>query len=178
MKKKWKRWRRKNKIEFGLSFLKLNRPWLVFRPALTVKMAIVFSPKLAPGGRIKTKPDLLKRMSYISSIRDDLKQHPSPELLEVMGENPRVAFESNSQETQKRLCLEGVGFAYLARFTVHEEIKRKELLEFPLYEAPKLTIYAAHKKGEPLSFNACSFLREAGLDRRGDATGPEFEASS
>jgi DNA-binding transcriptional LysR family regulator len=157
----------KDKIEFGLSFLKLNRPWLAFEPARSVEMAIVCSPSLVPGGKIKGKSDLLKQLSYISSIRSNPNVHPSPELLEVMGEDPTVAFESSSQETQKRLCLAGVGFAYLARFMVEKEIERKELLEFPLPEAPKLTIYVARKKGVPLSLNARTFLKEAGMDGRG-----------
>lgn len=153
----------KNNLEFGLSFMKLNRQGLIYEPLCDVDMAIVYHPSLSSIKKIRSKSDLLKAMGYISSVREDSKQQVSPELLEVIGENPETAFESNSQETQKRLCLAKVGFAYLARFMVEEEIQSKKLVEFPFPKPPKLTIYLGRKKNAALSFNARSFLQEIGL---------------
>lgn len=153
----------KNELEFGLSFSRLNLPGLVYEAARDLEMVIVYKPGLLPPGKGRATTELLETAGYISSIRRNPRQHPSPELLAVIGRDPRVAFESNSQETQKRLCLAGVGFAYLARFMVEKELADKSLLEFPLKEIPKLTVFVARKKSVPLSFNARSFLAEVKL---------------
>ena len=150
----------KGELEFSLSFKRMNVPGLVYEPLRELEMAIVYKPGLIPPGKAKVLPELMQSVGYISSIRRNQKQHPSPELYEVLGEDPKVVFESNSQETQKRLCLAGVGFAYLARFMVEAEIKAKTLVEYPLKEAPKLTVYVGRKKSVSLSFNARTFLRE------------------
>ena len=153
----------KNELEFGLSFSKLNIPGLVYEPARSLEMAIVYKPGLLPPGKGRAPAELLEGAGYISSIRRNPRQHPSPELFAVIGKDPKVVFESNSQESQKRLCLAGVGFAYLARFMVEEELASKALVEFPLKETPTLTVFIGRKKSAPLSFNARTFLREMNL---------------
>jgi DNA-binding transcriptional LysR family regulator len=156
----------KNELEFGLSFKKMNIPGLVYEATRSLEMAIVYKPGLLPAGKGKSSAELLENAGYISSIRRGPKQHPSPELFAVIGKDPKVVFESNSQETQKRLCVAGAGFAYLARFMVEEELKAGSLLEFPLEETPTLTVFVARKKSAPLSFNGRAFLKEMQLDRK------------
>lgn len=154
----------KDKLEFGLSFTKVSHAQgLIFEPIRDMEMAVVYRPDLPGAAKIKTKADLLKTYSYIASVRTNPKQNVSPELLEVLGEMPPIACEASSQESQKRMCLAGVGFAYLARFMVEEEIKQKTLAELPFKQPPTLTIYLTRKKASPLSYNARVFLKEAGL---------------
>jgi DNA-binding transcriptional LysR family regulator len=152
----------KGDLEFGLFFKKMNLPGLVYQAAVEIEMAIVYKPGLVPEGTDKLLSELMHSAGYISSVRRTPKQHPSPELFDVVGADPKVVFESSSQETQKRLCVEGVGFAYLARFMVEKELKNKTLFEYPMPTRPKLTIFVARKKSLPLSFNARTLLNELG----------------
>lgn len=148
-----------DELEFGLSFLRLNIPGLIYEPWREAEMAVVYRADAFAKLKIKSKAELLRSVGYISFTRKNPKERVSTEFVKLFGREPeKIAFESNSQETQKRLCLSGVGFAYLARFMVEEEIKQKILTEFPFRQPPTLTIYVCRKKSVELSFNARSFL--------------------
>lgn len=149
----------KDELEFGLSFLRMNIPGLIYEPWQEAEMAVVYRADAFPNAKIKTQAALLKTIGYISNKRKNPKERVSPEFVKLFGREPEhIVVESNSQETQKRLCLAGVGFAYLARFMVAEEIQKKILTEFELREPPMLTIYVSRKKSVPLSYSARIFL--------------------
>ncbi|HAG91065.1 MAG TPA: hypothetical protein DCL41_04300 [Bdellovibrionales bacterium] len=152
-----------NKLEFGIFFMKVNAPGIVYESLKEIEMSLVFNPKVYSRKEVKTKKDLVEKVGYIGSIRGSQKAHASPELLSVLGKLPKISAESNSQEMQKRMCLNGAGFAYLARYMVEEEIQSGALAEFPLRSKPTLTLHLARKQTAPLSFNAKSYLKEVGL---------------
>lgn len=159
----------KSELEFGLFFTKVNSPGIVYEVVKPVEMAIVYRPDVLPPGKLSPSdlPELMEKVGFISSIRKHYNQHPSQGLFELIGKDPKVTFESSSQETQKRLCLAGGGFAYLARFMVEEELKDKKLKEFPLRQKLTLNLLLAKKKGAPLTFNARTLLREIELVSKG-----------
>lgn len=148
-------------IEFALFFTQLEMPGVQYEPIEEIDMAVVCHPKfeseIPKSGSNRVKA-LVKKIGYISSIRSQYRYQPSQTLIELMGENPNVVFESNSQETQKRACLAGRGVAYLARFMVAEEIAAGRLVEVPLAKALRIELLLARNRERAMSFAARSFL--------------------
>ncbi len=66
--------------------------------------------------------------------------------------------EANGQEIQKRVCLEGGGVAYLARFLVNNEIRDGKLFEIPVENQHSFNLWLATRKGRELGFSARMFL--------------------
>ena len=151
-----------NEIEFGLFFTKVNVPGIVYEPIANLKMAVVCSPKVLPSGKadgtIKQLKSILQDVGFISSIHMQYQKQPSKDLTNLLGEEPRIAFESNSQEMQKRLCIEKGGVAYLARFMVEKEIESGKLIEIRLPKPIILELHLATRQGRELSLNARTLL--------------------
>lgn len=153
---------RAGEIEFALFFTRLETPGVQYEPLLETPMAVVCHPRFEPEitktsatGRVKT---LVKKIGYLSSIRSQYRYQPSQRLIDLIGENPKIVFESNSQETQRRLCLEGRGVAYLARFMVADDIVAGRLVEVPLTKPLTTTLLLARNRERPMSFAARTFL--------------------
>jgi DNA-binding transcriptional LysR family regulator len=147
-----------NEIEYGLFFSKIKNPGIVYRPIGSVKMALVCQNYLLK--EFKLKPTLsqlkliLQKVGMISSIGSQYLKHPSKAIFDLIGANPKITFESNSQEAQKRLCLEGGGIAFLAHFMVSEELKNKTLVEIELDAPLVFDLYLASKSGNFISPSA------------------------
>lgn len=149
-----------DEIECGLFFTQIEVPQIIYEPVLSVEMAAVCAPKLL-NAREKSSSllrDTIEKAGYISSVQSQYRSSPSEELLAALGKNPRVVFESNSQETQKRYCIDGGGVAFLAKFMVEEELKVGSLTEIPLKKPISLPLHLARRKGRSLSLNALTFL--------------------
>jgi LysR family transcriptional regulator, cyn operon transcriptional activator len=151
-----------NEIEFGLFFTRVQMPSIVYKPLMNLDMALVCSRNLVPEFKTKISSQHLKNLfrtvGMIASIGSQYQKHPSKPIFDLIGENPKIVAESNSQETQKRFCLDGVGIGFLAKFMVEEEIKNKLLVEIPLEKPVMLDLHLAHKKEMILSPNAQVFL--------------------
>lgn len=152
-----------NEVEFGLFFTRINAPEIKYDPLFSLDMAVVCHPQwtsqikgpLAPRN-LKT---ILERAGFLGSIRSQYQKPPSREFLELLRSKPHMVAESNSQETQKRLCLEGLGVAFLARFMVENEINSGDLIEIPVKQPISSQLYLARRKGRDLSLNAKTFLK-------------------
>lgn len=149
-----------NEIEFGLFVTPVNVPQISYEPLFPVEMAIVCHPQLLPKGEtgMAKLKSAVREVGLISSIRAEYQNHPSQSLMDLMGKDPRIAFESNSQETQKRLCLEKGGVAFLARFMVEKEIDTGKLVEIAPEKPLTLNLLLAKRKSFALSLNARTFL--------------------
>jgi DNA-binding transcriptional LysR family regulator len=147
-------------IEFGLFFTKIKDPAIVYEPVRSFPMVAVAHPNLmgAFKGRGKARGAKL-RAKYLSSIRKDFSRNPAQEVFDILSLTPEVEVETNSQELQKRLCLEGLGVAVLVRFMVEEEIRRGRLVEIPLSESHSATLSLARRKDGDFKLNARSFLK-------------------
>lgn len=141
-------------IEFGLFFSKVNTSGIRYEPLARIPMAVVVSPALADGSLKK----VAARVGLIESVRAQYARNPSQELVDVLGADTPVAFECNSQEAQKRLCLARGGVAFLARFMVEKEIESGELTEFPLKKPIAYDLLLARRAGVELSLNARTLL--------------------
>ncbi|MGZ3693969.1 MAG: LysR family transcriptional regulator [Bdellovibrionota bacterium] len=151
-----------NEVEFGLFVTPVNVPQIVYEPMFPLEMAIVCHPQLLPKGEggltVAKLKAAVREVGFISSIRSGYQNHPSQSLLDLMGKEPIIAFESNSQETQKRLCLEKGGVGFLARFMVEKELKKGTLVEIFPDRPLVLNLLLARRRGLPLSLNARTFI--------------------
>lgn len=152
----------RNEIEFGLFFTRVPAPGVQYESVRTVPMAVVCHPRFKREIAAADKPaqlrTVLNKLGFIGSIGMYYQHHPSEELIKLVGEQPNVAFEASSQETQKRLALQGGGVAWLARFMVEDEIRDGSLIEVPLPRPLKLDLSIASRKGQALSLSARTFI--------------------
>jgi len=108
----------------------------------------------------KLKPNLsqlkliLQKLGMISSIGSQYLKHPSKPIFDLIGTNPKITHESNSQEAQKRLCLQGGGVAFLAHFMIEQELKDKTLVEIELENPLEFELFLAFKRGNFISPSA------------------------
>lgn len=153
--------------EFALLFAKINTPQIEFKKLYDEKMALVCLPEMwresKSSNNEKTLRKLIAKYGYISSIGVSTGKRTSQVLMELFGEFPRISFESNSQETQKHYCLNGLGVAYLMRFMVEEEIERGELFEIPVEHIHEFHLWLARPKGKQMSLTARTFLEYLGF---------------
>lgn len=147
--------------EFACLFAKVVTPQIVFEPLREEPMALVVQADLwraHKGANIAaTQASILKEVGYISSVGAQKQSRSAKLLQEVFGKMPRIGFEINGQEAQKRICLLGGGIAYLSRFMVDEELKNGSLYEIPVDEPHVFKLWLATRKGEALSAPARVF---------------------
>lgn len=148
--------------EFGLLFSKIPIPQIEYESLRMEKMALVVNPEVwkrnKAGTTAKTLKKVVDEVGYLASIGALTQGRPSRVLQELFGEMPRIGLEANSQEAQKRFCLEGSGVAYLARFMVAGEIEKGKLFEVPVDNPHEFYFWVATRKGRQLSFTARTFL--------------------
>ena len=150
--------------EFALMFAKINTPQIVFKRLQPESMSLVCRPDLwkecKSSSNEKTLQKLVKKFGYISAIGSLLDRRSSRVLIELFGALPPISIEVNSQESQKRFCLAGVGVAYLTSFMVKKEIDQGELFEIPVDHIHEFHLWLARPKGRSLSLNARTFLKQ------------------
>lgn len=152
-------------IEFGLTFTKPVAPQIDFQVIGKEKvMSLVVHADLwrenKAANQTATLDKILSKVGYIGSIGASSQNRPSQLLMEIFGKMPRVGFEVNGQETQKRVCLARGGVAYLAKFMVEQELKSGQLYEIPLPDPHVFDLYAATRKGRVLTNAAKVFLEK------------------
>jgi DNA-binding transcriptional LysR family regulator len=154
-------------LELGLFFTKVHAPEIEYRAIGTVEFAAVYRPE--EGRRFPKSPSerkaFFEQLGFIGSRATDYRKHPAEEMLDALGAEPKMHLEANNQETQKKLCLAGYGFAVLPRFMVEAELKQKSLAEIPGMRKMTADIHLAQRKGLTLSTPAQKFLEaiEKGL---------------
>ncbi len=153
----------KTDCEFALMFVKIHTPQVEFIRLHPETMSLVCRPDLwkecKSSSNEKTLNKLIKKYGYMSGIGATLGHRSSQVLVELFGEMPPIAIEVNSQESQKRFCLEGFGVAYLANFMVKKEIEDGELFEIPVEHAHEFHLWLARTKGRQLSLTSRTFLK-------------------
>jgi DNA-binding transcriptional LysR family regulator len=150
--------------EFGLFFTKIPTPQIEYEIVFQhQEMALVVHPEIWRENKGPTQQatldKVISKVGYISSIGALAQTRPSRVLTELFGKMPRIGFEANGQETQKRVCLARGGVAYLARFMVENEIKSGLLHEISVEHPHTFHLWVATKKGRVLSLSASTFLQ-------------------
>lgn len=156
----------KGTCEFGLLFAKPAIPQIDYKILRSQEMALVCHPELWKRCRSssteKTLKNVLKDQGYIASIGAHLRTRLTRVMQELFGEMPRVGFEVNTQEAQKRICLAQGGIAYLARFMVAKEIEEGRLFEVPVENPHSFHLWVATRRGRELTLAARTFLEHLG----------------
>jgi DNA-binding transcriptional LysR family regulator len=154
--------------EFALMFAKINTPQIEFRRLHVERMSLVCHPDLWEECKSTNNEMTLKKIigqyGYISSIGASLDRRSSQVLLELFGEQPKIGFEINSQESQKRYCIAKEGVAYLQHFMVKKEIENGELHEISIDHIHEFHLWLAKPKGKILSLNSRTFLQHMGME--------------
>jgi DNA-binding transcriptional LysR family regulator len=144
------------KTEFGIFYtdVKDRRAFEVTKLG-QVEFVIVYSSHLQLKGN---KFRAIQEYGYIGSRQVDyLKKYPALQLLNSIGINPRIVFETNSQETQKRLVIAGLGYTLIPRHMVSGEIKNGTLKTLATSEKLFTNVFFVKKKGRSLSKQASAF---------------------
>lgn len=132
-----------------------------------IEFIIAFSPKLKELSQKPWNPKIFEDICFIGPrISDYSKPYPILKMLETVSVRPKHFFETNTQETQKRMALHGLGYAVMPRYMILNELKAGSLLTL---RAPKVIgseVFLVHRKNKTLSKPAMTFVRELkrGLD--------------
>lgn len=89
--------------------------------------------------------------------QDYANPFPICNMLGAIGIVPKVAFESNSQETQKRMALLGFGFAVLPHYLVRNELKLGKLVRIRTSKRLGSHVHLVWKRNRELSAPAALF---------------------
>jgi DNA-binding transcriptional LysR family regulator len=117
------------KSDFGLFYTPVEDAGFDVQRAGFVEFVIVLGGELK---RIEQKPavaDTLRDICYIGShVGDYAKPYPVLRMLSSIGVKAKVLMEVNSQESQKKLVLQGIGYTVLPLFMVQEELRKHSLV--------------------------------------------------
>ncbi|MBC7693170.1 MAG: LysR family transcriptional regulator [Methylotenera sp.] len=148
------------KCELGLFYTKPEAQFYESRKIGPVEFVIVCSTENEKFRNTSVLTQALASESYYlgSRLQDYQGPYPALKRLNALGIQPRLFFETNSQETQKKMALQRLGYTVLPHFMVREELKQKKLkllqVNAPggkLPESNRMSLYLVKKKGKTLS---------------------------
>lgn len=141
------------RLELGVFYTATTDAGLVAEKLGFVEFVIVTKKKLTL--------DTLSAQPFVSCrVNDYQGAYPTLRMLHALGVRPRESFQTNSQETQKRLALRGLGFAVLPRFMVREELKQKLLVEVRTTKTIGSDLFLVTRRGKTLSKPAQTLAAE------------------
>ena len=139
------------KSDFGFFYTPVEEKGFETKSVGFVEFAIVVGGDLK---RIEQKPSVvqtLQGLSYIGSRMDDYaKPYPALQMLHSIGIKPKVLLETNNQESQKKLALQGIGYAVLPLLMVKEELKAHSLVRVHSSKKIGTELLFAKKKNREL----------------------------
>ena len=114
------------------------------RPLRFVEFVIVSKKEL--------KLKELSRMAYVGSRRNDYRgSYPALEMLKSLGVKPSLRFETNNQETQKKLALMGSGYTIVPLHMVEREIAESTLHRVITNKKVGSTVFLVKRRAKVLS---------------------------
>jgi molybdate transport repressor ModE-like protein len=110
------------------------------------------------GGRARARD--LAPHTLLARERDSAQRRLTDRALAAAGVSPAGTWELGSSEAIKRAAREGLGFSFLSRYAVAEEVERGDLEAFRLAGAPRIErrLSTAHLAGRPLSPAEAGFV--------------------
>jgi len=136
--------------DIGLFFTPFLSTNLSIEPILQMEFLVVGSKRAA-----KTAGNIL----MVGSIQRDYHLHPAQTLIEGLGRKGSLAFESNNQEVQKRLAVQGECIAVLPRFMIEKELGSGQLIEIPGFKAHKSQLHWASRANSESSPLVATFRK-------------------
>ena len=141
----------RREIEFGLFFTKVNSSDLDYNILISVPLVAV--TRSIP----KTKKET-NSFASIGSRQRDYRFKPAQIFWDSIHKKTELIFETNSQEFQKRICLEGGGVAVLAKFMVEKELREKKLKEIRSGHTQPVPLLIVKRRNHDFSLGAKKFL--------------------
>lgn len=112
---------------------------IVLEPFLDDEIVGVAKPGLLPVADGVVAPSALRTQMSLAREPGSSSQQLADAELAAAGVTPAGVWELGSSEGIKRAAREGLGFAFLSRYAVAEEIARGDLEQFRLAGRPRLT---------------------------------------
>jgi DNA-binding transcriptional LysR family regulator len=85
--------------------------------------------------------------------------YPAMEMLTDLGIKPKVAVETNNQESQKRIVLQGTGFTVVPKHMVEHEVQTGDLYRVATPKKIGLPVLMVQRKNQELSKPALVFRK-------------------
>jgi molybdate transport repressor ModE-like protein len=127
------------RIELALVGASSADPRIVLEPFLDDEIVGVAKPGLLPIKNGVLRSSALSTQMLLAREPGSSSQHIADAELTTAGVQPSGVWELGSSEGIKRAAREGLGFAFLSRYAVAEEISRGDLEQFRLAGRPPLT---------------------------------------
>ena len=142
------------RAEFGLFYTPIKDKRIFEQTTLgQVEFALVYSPKIFLKGN---KLQAIQQHGCIGSRQIDYsKKYQALQLLNSIGISPRIVFETNNQETQKKLAI--AGYTLIPRHMVNDEIEHGTLKILATPEKLFTNVFLIKKKGRSFSKQASAF---------------------
>jgi molybdate transport repressor ModE-like protein len=133
---------------------------IVLEPFLADELVGVAKPGLIAHTDGLARAEDLSEHMLLAREPDSASRRLADRALAAAGVQPAGVWELGSSEAIKRTAREGLGFSFLSRYAVAEEVERGELDAFRLAGAPPLErhFWFAHLAGRPLSPAESGFL--------------------
>ncbi|HEX5883479.1 MAG TPA: LysR substrate-binding domain-containing protein [Pyrinomonadaceae bacterium] len=146
-------------IDFGLmAFEPVDRELEAF-PVLTDELVLIMSPKHSLAGRSSVK---VKELGGEPFVAHNVNSGSRVKVIETFARQHtplNITLELATIETIKRFVQKRVGLAFVPRMCVREELTRGVLVSVPVRGLTHTrTLWAAHRRGTPLSPAATAFL--------------------
>jgi molybdate transport repressor ModE-like protein len=122
-------------------------------PFLDDELVGVAKPGLIDVRRGEARRDALAPHMFLARERDSAQRRLTERALAAAGVQPAGVWELGSSEAIKRAAREGLGFSFLSRYAVAEEVDRGDLDSFRLARRPRIErrLSIARVAGRPLS---------------------------
>jgi LysR family transcriptional regulator, low CO2-responsive transcriptional regulator len=129
-------------------------------PFLSDELVGVARPKSLAVREGKVRAAALKAQTLLVRERTSSSRRVAERALASAGVRPAGVWELDSSEAIKRAAREGLGFAFLSRYAVAEEVERGELESFRLAGRPPIErhLYVARLARRPLSPSERGFV--------------------
>jgi molybdate transport repressor ModE-like protein len=133
---------------------------VALEPFLTDEIVGIAKPGLLPTRNDAVKPAALKSHTLLARAVNSSTRQIADRELAAAGVLVVRTWELDSSEAIKRAAREGLGFAFLSRYAVAEEVERGELESFRLAGRPavKRQLYVARLARRPLSPSERGFV--------------------
>ena len=133
---------------------------LVLEPFLADEIVGVAKPGLVNVRRGKVEPAELAGQTMLAREPTSSTRRIAERTLAEADVRPRQVWELDSSEAIKRAAREGLGFAFLSRYAVAEEVERGELESFRLAGRPPIerNLFVARLARRPLSPSERGFI--------------------
>lgn len=143
------------KLELGMFYTPVRGRSFIAERISFVEFVIVTASRAAKNARSLSE---LSGLGYVGSLVSDyIGPYPALRMLRSLGLRSEVTFETNNQETQKRMVIQGYGFSVLPFPMVKEELKAKVLVRFPTPKKIGASVFLVQKKGRRLTKPADNF---------------------